>query len=248
MMSESTGSAVEAGKEAERHADRHRHEHRPDRDSRATRGRRRARARRRRGPARRSRTDATRRGPRGRGSGRSRSGRAARAPARAAASTTSTARIPAPTAARPRARRRRTGAHDRHGAHRSPPAEMRGSSHAVEQVGQEVHDDEERRDHEHGALHDGVVALVDRGHGQPADAGQAEQRLDHDRAAEQHAELDPGHRDDRHRGVAQRVAVDDRPLRQALRPQERHERRSERLLHRRRASSARCRPPRRSPG
>ena len=39
------------------------------------------------------------------------------------------------------------------------------------------------------------------------------------------AELDPGDRHDRHRRVSQRVPEDDRPLRQALRAQERHERR-----------------------
>ena len=95
-----------------------------------------------------------------------------------------------------------------------------GVEQSVEQVGHEVHEDEERGDHEDAALHDRVVALADGGHDEPADPRQAEQRLDHDRPAEEHAELDADHGDDR--GARRCAARAGRRscARHALRPQE----------------------------
>ena len=58
-------------------------------------------------------------------------------------------------------------------------------------------------------LHHRDVALVDRVEDEPPDAGPAEHRLDHDDAAEQEAEFEPDHGDDRQPGVAQRVVHDD---------------------------------------
>ena len=86
-------------------------------------------------------------------------------------------------------------------------------------------------DDQHATLHHDVVPLVDRRHDQPPDTGKREQRLHHDRAAEQHPELDPDHGHDRQGGVAEGVAEDDRPAGDALGAVEGDERGREHLLH-----------------
>ena len=62
-----------------------------------------------------------------------------------------------------------------------------------------------------------VVAHVDRVDQQPSHAGPVEHDFDDDRAAEQEAELQAHHRDDRDQRIAQAVLDDDRALGQALR-------------------------------
>src|SRR5437867_3734004 len=91
-----------------------------------------------------------------------------------------------------------------------------GIEDAIEQVDAKVDHDEEHRGEEHRALHDGVVAVVDRLDGEPPDARPREHRLGHDGAAQQRAELKPGDRHDRDGGVLERVLGDHQRLRQAL--------------------------------
>src|SRR5712691_44167 len=69
-----------------------------------------------------------------------------------------------------------------------------GIEDAIEHVDGEVDHDEERgRDEDH-ALHDRVVAVVDRLDGQAPHARPREHRLGDDGAAEERAELEPGDR------------------------------------------------------
>ena len=86
---------------------------------------------------------------------------------------------------------------------------------AVEQVDGEVDGHEQHRDEQDGGLGERVVALVDRPQHQAADAGQGEDLLDHHRAAEQDADLQPRHRDHRDQRVAERVLEDDQARRRA---------------------------------
>src|SRR5207247_177056 len=91
-----------------------------------------------------------------------------------------------------------------------------GIEDAIEHVDGEVDDDEERGRDEDDALHDRVVAVVDRLDGEPAHPRPREHGLGHDGAAEQGSELEPGDGHDRHGRVLQRVLGDDQRLGQAL--------------------------------
>src|SRR5262249_237936 len=83
-----------------------------------------------------------------------------------------------------------------------------GIEDAIEHVDGEVDDDEERgRDEDH-ALHDGIIAVVDRLDGQPSHSGPREHGLGDDGAPEERAELEPGDGHDRRRGVLERVLGD----------------------------------------
>src|SRR5262245_40535581 len=55
-----------------------------------------------------------------------------------------------------------------------------GIEEAIDQVDAEVDHDEEHGREEHGALHDGIVAVVDRLDREPPDSGPREDRLRHD--------------------------------------------------------------------
>src|SRR2546425_9633301 len=107
-----------------------------------------------------------------------------------------------------------------------------GIEDAIEHVDQEVDDDERRGGQEHRALHDRIVAVVDRLDRQPADPRPREDGLRHDRAGEKLTELEAGDRDDRQRGVAQRVLADHERLRHALRARRAHEVGAQHLEHR----------------
>ena len=77
-------------------------------------------------------------------------------------------------------------------------------------------EDDEERAEQHGALDHRQVALLDRVVGEPADAGDVEDGLGEDRAAEQDADVEPEDRDDRRDRAAHAVAQDDAALAQAL--------------------------------
>src|SRR5213594_1454650 len=127
--------------------------------------------------------------------------------------TTSRTNTPPPSAIR-RVRRPRLG---RTAAAGSPSARAdAGIEEAIDQVDAEVDHDEEYGGQEHRALHDGVVAVVDRLDREPSDARPRKHRFRHDGAAEQRAELQPGDGDDRDGRVLQRVLGDDQRLGQAL--------------------------------
>src|SRR5919204_4096206 len=73
----------------------------------------------------------------------------------------------------------------------------------VEDVHAQVDDHEqERRDDDH-ALHHGIVAVEDAGHGKLADPWQGKDRLGQYGAGEEQAQLQSDHSDDRDQGVAQ---------------------------------------------
>src|SRR6185295_17196236 len=86
----------------------------------------------------------------------------------------------------------------------------------IEDVDEEIAEDEAHGDQQHDTLHERVVAGEDRVHHQAADAGQREDVLGDDGAADQRAELEPEHGDHRDQGVAQDVTAHHAPLRQAL--------------------------------
>src|SRR5574341_412304 len=86
----------------------------------------------------------------------------------------------------------------------------------VHHVHDEVHQHERGREQEHGRLDHGIVAVVDRLHGQPPDARPREDRLRDHRAAEERAELDADDRHDRDRGVLERVLPHDGRVRHPL--------------------------------
>src|SRR5262245_6134329 len=67
---------------------------------------------------------------------------------------------------------------------------------AIEEVDEQVAQDEADRDQQHHALHQRIVAREDRVHDEAADAGQSEDVLGDDGAADQRAELEPEHGDD----------------------------------------------------
>ena len=83
---------------------------------------------------------------------------------------------------------------------------MRGSSTGYSRSTDQVDDDEHQRAEQHQALHDGDVLGADRGGRHPAEAVAREHRLDDDRSGQQLTDDQPGHRQRRQRGVAQRVA------------------------------------------
>src|SRR5438477_3075589 len=87
----------------------------------------------------------------------------------------------------------------------------------VHEVDDEVRNEEEPADDEDGALHERIVTLKDGPQEQSPDAGQREDLLRHDRAAEQVADLDARHRDERDETVLERMAPQDTPFGQPLR-------------------------------
>src|SRR5215218_210937 len=72
----------------------------------------------------------------------------------------------------------------------------------VDDVDDQVQEDDEEGAHEHGALHRGQVALLDGVEGQSPDAGDVEDGLGEDRAAQQDAEVEAEDGDDRRDGRA----------------------------------------------
>src|SRR5215203_6972398 len=88
----------------------------------------------------------------------------------------------------------------------------------VHDVHHEVHEDDGERRDQDGALHDRQVALLDRVVGEAPDAGDVEDGLREDRAAEQDAQVEAEDGDDRGDRGAQAVLEDDPPLVEALRP------------------------------
>src|SRR5713101_7588102 len=83
-----------------------------------------------------------------------------------------------------------------------------GIEEAIEEVDGEVDGDEHQGSDEHRALDHRVVAVVDGLDSEPADAGPGEHRRRHDGAAQERAELERRDRQDRDRGVLQRVLGD----------------------------------------
>src|SRR4029077_1393108 len=79
---------------------------------------------------------------------------------------------------------------------------------AIKEIHDDVDADEEDCDDEHGALHERVVALEDRGEEHPPDPGHREDLLHHDRPAEQLTDLDAEQRDDDDEPVLQHVPPD----------------------------------------
>src|SRR6266571_6506483 len=77
--------------------------------------------------------------------------------------------------------------------------------HVHEQVGED-HDDGDEHDE---VLDDGIVAPEDRLDQEPRDAGQVEDGLRDDEAADEKRELDADDGDDREQGVLERVTPDD---------------------------------------
>src|SRR6266480_2254958 len=106
-----------------------------------------------------------------------------------------------------------TGARRLRSSQADPRVEVR-----VEHVHDEVDEDERGGEQEDRRLHHGIVAVVDRLHRQAPDPRPREDRLGDHRAAEERAELDPDDRDDRDRGVLERVLPDDRGVAHALGP------------------------------
>src|SRR5436190_10012901 len=78
--------------------------------------------------------------------------------------------------------------------------------HPVCEIGDEVHRDVGHRDEQDAALHERIVARVDRLNQQAADAGPREDGLGDDRAREHRAELEADDRHDRNEAVAERMA------------------------------------------
>src|SRR5690348_3488902 len=72
-------------------------------------------------------------------------------------------------------------------------------------VRKEIDDDDQGSSHEHEYLNNGHIAGADRIDGQAAHAGVREHRFGDDRVAEQERDLHAQERDDRDRGVLQRV-------------------------------------------
>ena len=93
---------------------------------------------------------------------------------------------------------------------------MRGSSQALSEVGGERQQHVDEREQQHDRLRHREVLVGDRLVGEVAEPVEREDGLDHDRAAEQEAELHGGERHHRHQRVAQRVLEDDAGARQAL--------------------------------
>src|SRR6266542_1390046 len=89
---------------------------------------------------------------------------------------------------------------------------------AIQQIHQDVHCDEEDGDHEHSSLHERVVPLDDRGEQHPAYAGDREDLLDDDGAAEELTDLDAEQRDHDDETVLQHVPSDDQGRLKSLRP------------------------------
>src|SRR5439155_9538477 len=80
---------------------------------------------------------------------------------------------------------------------------------AVEHVDREIDRHEHHRDEQDRGLRERIVALIDRPQHEPADAGERENLLDHDRSTEQDSDLQSGHGHDRDQRVLERVLEDD---------------------------------------
>src|SRR6266850_5301683 len=89
---------------------------------------------------------------------------------------------------------------------------------AIEQVHKNVDENEEDRDHEHASLHERVIALDDRGEEHPSVAGDREDLLDDDGAAEQLPDLDSEKRHNDDEPVLEHVPPDDERAWQAFGP------------------------------
>src|SRR5712692_4344804 len=89
---------------------------------------------------------------------------------------------------------------------------------SVEDIDREIDGDERDRVGEHGAGDQRVIPRLDRRDQQRAAARPCEHRLDDDRSAEQRAELESDHRDDRNQRVAKYMPPENRAFADALRP------------------------------
>src|SRR3954452_14866171 len=87
----------------------------------------------------------------------------------------------------------------------------------VENVDDQVGDDDEEGADQHRALDHREVAVLDRVVREAADPRDVEHALGEDRAAEEHADVDPGRGNERRDGAPHAVAQHDAPLAQALR-------------------------------
>src|SRR5262249_51867584 len=88
----------------------------------------------------------------------------------------------------------------------------------VDQVHDEVRQHEEEAHEEDRPLDDGVVALKDGPEDEPSHPRKGEDLLGHDDTAEEVADLDAGHRDERDQAVLEGMAPDHARLRHALGP------------------------------
>src|SRR5262249_51310679 len=136
----------------------------------------------------------------------------ARAPA-SAASSTMAATIPVPKST---SRFRSAGRRARRQSDAASAIPDARVDPRVDQVDQEVGDHEERADEQDGPLDERVVPLEDAPQEESPDAGQREDLLGDDHAAQQVADLDARHRDERDQAVLERVAPQDAGLRQPL--------------------------------
>src|SRR5690349_19824343 len=87
-----------------------------------------------------------------------------------------------------------------------------GVEPAIDEVHRQVDEAEDQRDKEHSALHDRIIAVADAVEQKAAHTRQRENGFDDHRAAEQVSDLYTDHRQDRDKGVLQRVAIQDRLL------------------------------------
>src|SRR5713226_1637139 len=102
-------------------------------------------------------------------------------------------------------RRRRRGATAASSAASSAAMADPRVEHGIEHVDREIQQHEADGDEQHHALQDDEVARIDGADQQPADAGQGEDRLDDDGAADQAADVDAGDGHERERGGLERV-------------------------------------------
>src|SRR5216684_8832325 len=89
---------------------------------------------------------------------------------------------------------------------------------AIEEIHEQVAQDEADGDEQDHALHERIVAREDGVHHQAPHAGEGEDVLGDDGAADQGAELEAEHRDHGNQSVFQHVTTDHPPLRESLGP------------------------------
>src|SRR6266536_5549048 len=106
-----------------------------------------------------------------------------------------------------------------------------GIDPAIEQVHGQVAQDEAHRDAQDHALHQWIVAREYRVHHEAPHPGQGEHVLGDHCSADQRAELEAEHGDDRDEGVLEHVATDDARLRKPLGPRGTHVVLRERVEH-----------------
>ena len=109
---------------------------------------------------------------------------------------------------------------------------MRGLSTPYSRSARNVQHHEDHRVEQHGGLHQRIVAVEDRLHHQPADAGPGEDRLDDHVAAEQRTDLQRRDADRRGQRVLQHVQQQHAPARQPLCLGEQHVVGAQHLDHR----------------